>query len=88
MRCKYTALVDPSRVRGSFESEVIAAARLAGASDVEFYEDEDERRPAVSFVVDATNEHAALTQGHEVMRSVIGGKLAEGVVRHWPNDST
>jgi hypothetical protein len=33
MRFKYTAFVDPSRVRASFESEVMAAAQLAGASD-------------------------------------------------------
>ena len=87
MRFKYTAFVDPSRVRGSFESEVMAAAQLAGASDIEFHEDNEERTPAVSFVVDAATEHAAVTLGHEVMRSVIGGKLTEGVVSHWPGDS-
>jgi hypothetical protein len=87
MRFKYTAFVDASRVRGSFESEVLAAAQLAGASDVEFHEDEEERKPAVSFVIDAATEHTALILGHEVMRSVIGGKLAEGVVRHVPGDS-
>jgi hypothetical protein len=80
MRFKYTAFVDPSRVRESFESEVTAAAQLAGASDIEFDQDEQERKPAVSFVIDAPTEHTALTLGHEVMRSVIGGKLAEGVV--------
>jgi hypothetical protein len=80
MRFKSTGFVDASRVRGSFESEVMAAAQLAGASDVELHQEEQERKPAVSFVIDAATEHAALTLGHEVMRSVIGGKLAEGVV--------
>jgi hypothetical protein len=87
MRFKYTAFVDAARVRGSFESEVMAAAQLAGASDVEFHEYDEKQEPAVSFVIDAATEHAALTLGHEVMRSVIGGKLAEGVVRHSSGDS-
>jgi len=71
--------VDPSRIRESFESEIRAAAELAGASEIDFHEDKDTQQPAVSFVLDARNEHAALTIGHEVMRAVIGGKLAEVV---------
>ena len=83
MRYRYTAVVDPTRVRNNFEDEVMSAAELAGASEIEFHEDEEERKPSVSFVVDASNEHTALNLGHEVMRSVLGGKLTEGVVSNW-----
>ena len=66
----------------------MAAAQLAGAVDVEFHANDEQRRPAVSFLIEAATEHAALTLGHEVMRSVIGGKLSESVVRDWPGTST
>ena len=63
MLFKYIAVaIDPQHIGATFESEITSAAQLMGGAEVEFRAaDEIARKPAVSFLVEAPTERAALT---------------------------
>jgi hypothetical protein len=86
MLFKYIAVaIDPRRISSTFESEITSAAQLMGGTEIEFCAADDvARKPAVSFLVEAPTERAALTLGHEAMRSVVGGDFGEGVMSQYP----
>ena len=72
-------VTEPAEIDAGTEAVLRAAATQIGASDVEIARSGTLGKPVVSFVLDAMNEHAALTVGHEAVRNVVGDGFGEGV---------